>query len=99
MVRFTGRAKEKLTIPTKPIPTGIKAWIIADKGYFLHWFWHAKGSGPQGISQISRPLERNKIALVVLVFLKTLPQGPPGTYSVILNSLFIFTRLLAYLFQ
>ena len=99
MVRFTGRAKEKLTIPTKPIPTGIKAWIIADKGYFLHWFWHAKGSGPQGMGRIPRPLGRNKTAAVVPALLKTLPQGPPGTYGVTLDNLFTSTRLLAYLSQ
>ena len=36
MCRFIGRTKVKLTIPTKLISTGIKAWIIADKGYFLY---------------------------------------------------------------
>ena len=46
MCQFTGRAKEKLTIANKLIPTGIKAWIIADKDFFYHWFWHAKGNGP-----------------------------------------------------
>ena len=34
--RFTGRAKEKITIPIKLIPTRFKDWVIADKGYFLH---------------------------------------------------------------
>ena len=97
MVRFTGRAKEKLTIPTKLILTGIMAWIIADKGYFLHWFWHAKNSDPQGIGRIPRPLRRNKTAAVILALLKTLPQGPPNTYSVMLDNLFTFTRLLVYL--
>ena len=46
MSRFTGRSKEKITIPSKPIPTGIKGWVIADEGYFLQWIWHAKGDGP-----------------------------------------------------
>ena len=54
MCRFTGRTKAKLTIKNKPIPTGIKAWVIADKGYFLHWFWHAKGDDPQGIGPIPK---------------------------------------------
>ena len=52
IIRFIGRVKEKLTVLTKLIPTGIKAWIIADKGYFLHWFWHIKGDNPQEISLI-----------------------------------------------
>ena len=99
MVRFAGHAKEKLIILTKLIPTGIKAWVIVDKGYFLHWFWHAKGEGPQGIGQIPRALERNKIAAVVLALLKTLPQAPPGIYGVTLDNLFTFTKLLAYLSQ
>ena len=34
---FTGRSKEKITIPSKPIPTEIKGWVIADEGYFMHW--------------------------------------------------------------
>ncbi|KZL63382.1 hypothetical protein CI238_13010 [Colletotrichum incanum] len=29
MVRFTGRSQETTTIPTKPIPTGFKIWILA----------------------------------------------------------------------
>ena len=72
MVRFIKHTKEKLIIPIKLISTGIKAWIIADKGYFLHYFWYAKGEGPQGIGQIPRVLERNKIAAVILALLKTL---------------------------
>ena len=43
MSRFTGRAKEIITIPLEPIPTVFKAWILADDGYFLSWSWHAKG--------------------------------------------------------
>lgn len=49
MTRFTGRANEKHTIPSKPIPTGIKGWAVADLGYILYWFWHARGKGPQGV--------------------------------------------------
>ena len=99
MVRFTGRAKEKLTVPTKPIPTGIKAWIIADKGYFLHWFWHAKGDGPQEIGQIPKALGRNKTAAVVSALLNTLPQASPDSYDIVLDNLFTSTKLLTYLSQ
>ena len=94
--RFTGRAKEKITIPTKPIPTGIKAWVLSENGYFIHWIWHAKGDGPQGI-KVPRPLGRNKTAAVVPALLNTLPQAPPGTYSVTLDNLFTSTKLLVYL--
>ena len=97
MSRFTGRLKEKLTIPTKPIPTGIKGWVIADKGYFIHWVWHAKGDGPQGIGKIPKPLGKNKTAAVVIYLLKALPEGPPGTYSVTIDNLFTSTKLFMYL--
>ena len=97
MSRFTGRAKEKITIPTKPIPTGIKGWVLADNGYFCHWFWHGKGDGPQGIGKTPKLLGRNKTAAVVPALLKTLPQAPPGTYGVTLDNLFTSTKLLVYL--
>ena len=98
MVRFIDRVKEKLTIPTKPVSTGIKAWIIADKGYFLYLFWHAKGSGPQGIGQVLKILRRNKTVAMILALLKTLPQASPGIYSIILDNLFTSIKLLIYLF-
>ena len=56
--RFTGHLKEKITIPSKPIPTEIKDWVIADKGYFIYWIWHAKGNSPQGIGKVPKPLEK-----------------------------------------
>ena len=96
MCRFTGRSKAKLTIPTKPIPTGIKAWAIGEKGYFLHWFWHAKGDGPQGIGRVPKALNRNKTAAVVPALLKTLPQQD-YPYGVTLDNLFTSTKLLTYL--
>ena len=38
MSRFIEHIKKKITISTKPILTGIKAWIFADNNYFVHWF-------------------------------------------------------------
>ena len=93
--QFIKRAKEKIIIPTKPIPTKIKAWVFSDNSYFMHWIWHAKGDGPQKI-KIPKPLEKNKIVVVVSALLNTLPQGPPGTYSVTLDNLFTSTKLLVY---
>ena len=63
----------------------------------MHWFWYAKGDGPQGISKVPKPLNRNKIIVVVLALLNTLPQAPSGIYSVTLDNLFISTKLLMYL--
>ena len=70
--RFTGRIKEKITISTKPILTGIKAWVFSDNSYFMHWIWHAKGNGLQGI-KVPKPLGKNKIVVVVSALLNTLP--------------------------
>ena len=39
MVRFTGRSVDTTTLPTKPIPTGYKVWVLAQDGYFLRWLW------------------------------------------------------------
>ena len=61
----------------------------------MHWFWHAKGDGPQGISPIPKPLGRNKTAAVVPALLKTLPQG--SSYGVTLDNLFTSKKLLTYL--
>ena len=98
MAQFTGYAKEKIIIPTKLIPTGFKGWIISENGYFIHWFWHIKGDGPQGISRVPKPLGKNKTVAVVPALLKTLrPKDPIGGYSVTLNNLFISTKLLVYL--
>ena len=97
MSQFIGHIKKKITIPTKPILTGIKVWILADNGYFVHWFWHTKGDGPQGINKVPKSLGKNKIATVVLALLKTLPQAPPGTYNITLDNLFISIKFLVYL--
>ena len=99
MSHFTEHTKKKLTISTKPIPTGIKGWVIADKNFFLYSFWHARETSPQEISYILRPLGRNKIIAVILALLNTFSQGCSGTYSVILDNLFTSTKLLAYFYN
>ena len=98
MVRYTGRAKEIVTIPSKPIPTGIKGWAIADEGYFIHLFWHAKTKGPQGLPK--KPQELNPTAAVVPALLNTLPKqscGEKAPYGVTINNLFTSTILVEYL--
>ena len=98
MVRYTGRAKEIVTIPSKPIPTGIKGWAIADEGYFCHLFWHAKTKGPQGVPK--KPQNLNLTAAVVPALLDTLPKqscGEKAPYSVTLDNLFTSTTLMEYL--
>ena len=70
MTRFTDRAKEKVIISSKLILTGIKDWALAEKGYFLHWFWYAKRKGPQGVPK--KPKKLNVIVVVVPALLFTL---------------------------
>ena len=65
----------------------------------MHWFWYKKGDGPQKISRIPKALERNKITVVILALLNTLPQASPSSYSVILDNLFTSIKLLTYFSQ
>ncbi|KAH0528214.1 hypothetical protein TsFJ059_003105 [Trichoderma semiorbis] len=37
---FQGKAREKVTIPTKPTPTGYKNWVVAQRGFFLRASYH-----------------------------------------------------------
>ena len=62
----------------------------------MHWIWYAKGDGSQGI-KVPKPLGKNKIVVVIPALLNTFSQGPPGTYSVTLDNLFTFIKLLVYL--
>ena len=98
MARFIKYAKEKIIIPIKLISTGFKGWIISDNGYFIHWFWHIKGDGPQGISRVPKSLEKNKIIVVIPALLKILwPKDSIGGYNITLDNFFIFIKLLVYL--
>ena len=63
----------------------------------MHWFWHTKGDGLQEINKVPKPLGRNKIVVVILALLNIFPQAPPSTYSITLNNLFTFIKLLVYL--
>ncbi|KAK0367484.1 hypothetical protein CLIM01_15159, partial [Colletotrichum limetticola] len=99
MVRFTGRAVETTTIPTKPIPTGFKVWVLAQAGYSLRWLWHVHGDGPYGLVAQARPAagdeEARRTALtptqrVVTSLLSLLPLA---TYHVFLDNLFASVKL------
>lgn len=104
MKRFTGRANETTTIPTKPIPTGYKIWVVAQYGYFLQWVFHAKGSGPndgpQGV-KVPAALGGNKYGKggnkTQAVVVHLLEQLPPQRYIVYLDNLFTSNALLEHL--
>ena len=46
IVRFMGRSKETVNIPSKPEPEGFKIWVLANNGYVLDYMHHARGTGP-----------------------------------------------------
>ncbi|KAK2036885.1 hypothetical protein LZ31DRAFT_571145 [Colletotrichum somersetense] len=62
MVRFTGRSLETTTIPTKPIPTGYKIWILAQSGYCIRWLWHIHGKGPYALVPQAQPAQPARTA-------------------------------------
>ncbi|KAM5341427.1 hypothetical protein ACJ41O_014458 [Fusarium nematophilum] len=51
MVRYTGRSNETTVVKGKPTPLGLKIWVIAQQGFFIHWEWHNPGAkyGPVGV--------------------------------------------------
>ncbi|KAI8683287.1 Piggybac transposable element-derived protein 4 [Fusarium sp. Ph1] len=44
MIRYTGRSNDTTVVKGKPIPRGFKIWVIAQHGFFIHWFWHITGA-------------------------------------------------------
>ncbi|KAK0367501.1 hypothetical protein CLIM01_15142 [Colletotrichum limetticola] len=91
MVRFTGRSLETTTIPTKPIPTGYKIWILAQSGYCVRWLWHvhvpqARPAGAAaGKLALLTPTQQVVTTLISLL--------PAATYHVFLDNLFASIRL------
>lgn len=92
---FTGRAQLKVVIPNKPNPEGFKAWVIAEKGYFLQWIWHrpkqplgpAADHGQAARKRVKRgdPDYLNPTQAVVVALVERLPQA---TYHVFTDNLF-----------
>ena len=97
IIRFTGRSKQKVTIPNKPTPTGFKVWVIAEAGFFLGWLWHSpkdsfdylEGQEPaaqkEQRSLAAESIRINPTQAVVISLVKTLPNS---TYHVFLDNLF-----------
>ena len=102
--RFMGRAKETLTIPTKPEPIGFKIWVLANAGYMLDWMYHAKGSGkdegPQNLEDFwTEDCGLSKTQAVVLDLLTQEGIPPSNQLIVWLDNLFTSARLLSRLKQ
>ena len=89
---FEGQTKQRVTIKTKPTPTGLKIWIVAIQGYILHWIWHMPGGvlGPVGWRRETKeekkdPCRVNPTQAVVVKLIEALPCQ---TYHVYLDNLF-----------
>lgn len=103
MSPFEGRSFDTLIIPGKPIPEGYKIWVLAEKGYFLSWCWHRKGSkthnksrGKLGPYHVPQPKElgKNTSSAVVVHLIK---QVPSAGYILYLDNLFTNVKLCQYL--
>ncbi|KAK2005206.1 hypothetical protein LZ32DRAFT_503133, partial [Colletotrichum eremochloae] len=101
MVRFTGRSLETTTIPTKPIPTGYKIWMLAQAGYCLRWLWHVHGKGPYGLvaqaqpaqAQPAQPAQPAVLTPTQRVVTTLIALLPAAIYHIFLDNLFASVRL------
>jgi hypothetical protein len=96
--RFQGRAKETVRIPSKPTPEGFKIWALANNGYVLDWLFHAKSTGPVGLS--SYWIEERGFSATQAVVLDLLHQAGlnrDNKHIVWLDNLFTSARLLSTL--
>ncbi|KEY73909.1 hypothetical protein S7711_10200, partial [Stachybotrys chartarum IBT 7711] len=82
IVAFTGKSKLKLTIKTKPTPTGFKVWVVAQKGYFLGWVGHRPqqkygpaGKPPKALKGAFEKPALNPTQSVVPFLVKLLPAS------------------------
>jgi len=99
MVRFTGKAKETVKMPSKPIPVGYKVWVMADSGYFLQWSFHAKGEGPVGLNTKEEYLDLALTQAIVAHLLNQLPLPltPDHGYHCFMDNLFSTPKLFGLL--
>ena len=97
MIMCQGRAKETMTIPNKPIPTGFKLWVIAQLGYFHSWLFHMPGFRPLGVTAIPEISPTNYTAAIIPTLLRQLPEWDNGHYHIWLDNLFTSSKLLSYL--
>lgn len=86
MIRYTGRTKAKCLMPKKPIKRGIKAWVAAEKGYFLRWRFHIPIAA-RGLAS-KRKAEKQALAETQAVVLDLVLQLPTATYHVFFDNLF-----------
>ncbi len=94
MVRYTGRSKDTVHIPSKPIPIGYKIWVVANAGYFLRWSFHTKGDGPVGYNASLYPgLAPTQGIVADLLSRLPLPPSPQHGYHCFMDNLFSSVEL------
>ena len=98
MVRFTGRSKDIVHLPNKPISVGYKIWVVADSGYFLRWIFHSKDKGPIGYTKSQYPeLAPTQGIVAKLLMQLPPPPSPLHSYHCFMDNLFatppLFRRL------
>lgn len=94
MVRFTGRSKDTVNIPSKPIPVGYKVWVAADSGYFLRWSFHSKGVGPVEYDTSEYPnLAPTQVIVADLLNRLPPPPSPQHGYHCFMDNLFATPQL------
>lgn len=98
MVKFTGRSKEVVKMPSKPIPIGYKVWVMAESGYFLQWSFHAKGEGPVGLNIEEYPdLAPTQAIVAHLLSQLPPPPTPDHGYHCFMDNLFSTPELFSLL--
>jgi hypothetical protein len=95
MLKFKGRIMQKITIPSKPIPTGFKLFILSDSGYIYNWEY----TSPSLIKRVLK--EKKRISINILI--STISTFLNPTQSIIIRlieclSIYINKSLLFYLF-
>lgn len=94
MVRFTGKSKDIVHLPSKPIPVGYKIWVAADSGYFLRWSFHSKGSGPVEYDASEYPsLAPTQGIVADLLNRLPPPPSPQHGYHCFMDNLFATPQL------
>jgi hypothetical protein len=94
MVKYTGRSKDIVHMPAKPIPLGYKIWVVADAGYFLRWSFHMKGDGPVGYNGALYPgLAPTQGIVADLLSRLPPPPSPQHGYHCFMDNLFSSTEL------
>jgi hypothetical protein len=106
MLSFNGRSIQKITIPAKPIPIGLKLQGLGDKGYIYSWettrpklaeFQQDSSKFSVTIPETTPPIYTFLTATqsIITRLVNSLPKG--RQFHLYLDNLFICWRLYQYL--